>query len=130
MAQKIHKVQQKLVLEGKCIALYVYIRKKCRAEDPIIFLKKSAIDNVILPFFLCKCFKSFTFQNSLNPCILWPDIAIVGFRMTGVSWRNSPLVNLVGLIKIPICIWNCPCCIGNLLIASISKKSFNVDIFL
>ena len=37
---KICRVQQKLVLEEQLIALYVYIRKKCRTKDPFTFFKK------------------------------------------------------------------------------------------
>lgn len=57
---KIHRVQQKLVLKGKFIALYVYIRKKCRAKDPITFLKKLEIAEQTL-------FCPFLFANVSNP---------------------------------------------------------------
>ena len=41
---KIHRVQQKLVLEGKFIALFVYNRGKCQAKNPVTFLEKLEIE--------------------------------------------------------------------------------------
>lgn len=41
---KIHRVQQKLVLEGKFIALFAYSRGKCQAKNPVTFLEKSEIE--------------------------------------------------------------------------------------
>lgn len=40
---KIHRVQQKRMLKEKFIALYEYIRGKCRARGLITFFKKLAI---------------------------------------------------------------------------------------